>query len=595
MKARRMILTTLLLSVAMGLSAWAGAFDDYYDYQNADGTYSYYFTGDLLPQGVFVTMDEDWYRNTLVKTGDRGATFYQKDSYDAYAAEGMEGGRLFTIGASVNTDFKQLPSFVYLGFDDESCMNLYVELPTDYQAYMGDEAVRAEYDALWAGVRDVIAGIRIGSEAAEAGQQETTDGNPGPGTGQQDTVGGTVQATTVGSVTKKDTPVSVPDEPAPAIITSGDYEYLVNEDGETITIREYLGSKNSVEIPSEIDGYLVTGLEGQAFSYSKAAHVSFPESIVSIGPRAFEYCELEEVTIPAGATVETCAFGYGDALGQVLVGEGAVIKSRAFGYCDNLETVVFAPGSRVEADAFEYCDALKKVILCGEVEVEEDAFDNCDQVELIHEEESAFENWTQPSSGGTTGNGDKQGSFVGGWSVKEDPTVTPEALAVFEQAMPDHDRVDHEAVALLATQLVAGTNYCFLVSTVMDEPNAQPSYQIVYIYADLQGNVQVLETQDITFGLSPSGEDTQPQPLPEGEHRITLTGDEDVFVDCPTSAKAGEKVTVQVVGVADGEVRLEVNGADIGTWEDWGTYSFTMPDEDVELCGWISTAGYPGA
>ncbi len=414
----------------------------------------------------------------------------------------------------------------------------------------------------WADVRDVISGFRIGS------------------------------------VDKKAAPDEEPDLPKPTIITSGDYEYYVNEDKETITIHEYLGSESTVKIPSEIDGYFVTNLEGQAFSYSKAAHVSFPESILSIGPRAFEYCELEEVTIPAGATVETCAFGYGDSLKQVLVGEGAVIKSRAFGYCEDLETVVLAPGSRVEADAFEYCYDLKKVILCGDVEVKEDAFAYCDQAELIREDENAFDNWTQSASGDAqigslTGNGDKQENIAGGWSVKEDPSVTPEARAVFEQAMPDHDRVDHEAVALLATQLVAGTNYCFLVRTIMDEPDAQPSYQLVYIYADLQGNVQVMETQDITFGLSGGEED--PQPLPEGEHRITLTGEEDVFVDCPASAKAGETVTVQVVGVADGEVMLEVNGSDSGEWKDWGTYTFIMPDEDVELCGWISTDGYPGA
>ena len=83
--------------------------------------------------------------------------------------------------------------------------------------------------------------------------------------------------------------------------------------------------------------------------------------------------------------------------------------------------------------------------------------------------------------------------------------------------------------------------------------------------------------------------------LEEGEHRITLTGDMDVFVDCPTKAKAGDLVAVSVVGVCDGEVKLKVNGSDSGKWQDWGTYTFTMPDEDVEIKGWISTAGYPGA
>ena len=40
-------------------------------------------------------------------------------------------------------------------------MNYYAELPTDYQAYMGDASIQAEYDALWSQVKDVIAGIRM--------------------------------------------------------------------------------------------------------------------------------------------------------------------------------------------------------------------------------------------------------------------------------------------------------------------------------------------------------------------------------------------------------------------------------------------------
>ena len=113
----------------------------------------------------------------IVKTSDRGATFYQKASYDAYEKEGMEGGRLFTIGASVNSSFSELPSFEYIGFDEDSCMNYYAELPTDYQAYMGDASIQAEYDALWSQVKDVIAGIRIGSEIQAGNETVDVDGN----------------------------------------------------------------------------------------------------------------------------------------------------------------------------------------------------------------------------------------------------------------------------------------------------------------------------------------------------------------------------------------------------------------------------------
>lgn len=138
-------------------TASGGAFADFYDYQNPDGTYSYYFT-----QGVFVTMDKDWYQKTMVIPTENGATFYHKASYYAWQEKGYEeGGRLFTISATVNTDFQNLPSFEYIGFDEEEAMNYFAILPTDYQAYAEDEEIRAEYDSLWAGVKDVIAGIEL--------------------------------------------------------------------------------------------------------------------------------------------------------------------------------------------------------------------------------------------------------------------------------------------------------------------------------------------------------------------------------------------------------------------------------------------------
>ena len=167
MKMRTAFLT-VFLSAGLSMSALAGGFSDYNDYINPDGTYSYYFM-----QGLKVTMDEEWYRNTIVIADDAGATFCHKDSYEKYAEEGIEGGgRLFTIGASVDTSFEQLPDYEFIGFDEEEAMNYYVELPTDYQGYAGDEEVRAGYDALWAGVEDVIAGIELVSGEPEDLQED---------------------------------------------------------------------------------------------------------------------------------------------------------------------------------------------------------------------------------------------------------------------------------------------------------------------------------------------------------------------------------------------------------------------------------------
>ena len=480
-KIAMMTFLSLLTCLTVGAAAWAGPFDHFYDYQNPDGTYSYYFTGDDFPQGLFVTMDKDWYQNTFVKTNDNSASFYHTDSYNAYADEGLEGGGfLFAIGASMNTDFQDLPHFEYIGFDEESSLNFFAELPSDYPAYMDDESIRAEYDALSAGVEDVIGSIRIGKTVEDTDKQTSTG----------------IDALTnfISSMVDSD-----PDIAAPVIITSGDYSYYVNDD-ETITITDYVGEEETVAIPSQIDGYSATAIEPQAFSYNKMKYLIFPDSIRDIGERAFEYCEeLIDVTIPAEATVGTCAFGYCDALKQVLIEQGAEIKSRAFGYCEDLETVVCANGSKLEADTFEYCYNLKNVIFCGNVEVEDDAFYACDNMEMIVAEESEFENWKQTETAETSSG---KTAIAGGWEVTEDSSVTEEAREVFEQAMPDHDRVDYEPVALLATQVVAGINYCFLRRTTVVDSDEQPSYQIVYIWQNPAGDVQVLEVQDIEFGLS---------------------------------------------------------------------------------------------
>ena len=170
MRIGRMMLPVLMAGI-MTSAAYGGTFDVYNDYPNPDGTYSYYFD-----QGLKVTLDEDWYQNTMVIADDDGATFYHKASYEAYKEEGYEGGRLFTLGASVNTDFKELPSFEYIGFDEEEAMNYFAVLPTDVQAYMKDETIAQEYEKLYAGVKDVIGGISIvhaGDDVHEESQAET--------------------------------------------------------------------------------------------------------------------------------------------------------------------------------------------------------------------------------------------------------------------------------------------------------------------------------------------------------------------------------------------------------------------------------------
>ena len=90
--------------------------------------------------------------------------------------------------------------------------------------------------------------------------------------------------------------------------------------------------------------------------------------------------------------------------------------------------------------------------------------------------------------------------LMGGWEVTEDTTIDADAQAVFDAAMKGLVGVGYEAVDLLATQVVAGTNYCFLCRSTVIVPDPIPGYALVYIYQDLQGNAQILGIKGINFG-----------------------------------------------------------------------------------------------
>lgn len=82
--------------------------------------------------------------------------------------------------------------------------------------------------------------------------------------------------------------------------TSGDWEYSVTSEGEkTASITKYNGDKVNIIIPSEIEGYYITGIGGYAFKDSiKIKSVVIPEGVTSIGNTTFSGCtSLADVDI----------------------------------------------------------------------------------------------------------------------------------------------------------------------------------------------------------------------------------------------------------------------------------------------------------
>lgn len=95
--------------------------------------------------------------------------------------------------------------------------------------------------------------------------------------------------------------------------STGDYEYVLLEDGSTEIIR-YTGTVEHLKIPAELDGYPVTSIGNDAFrNYSffddefsncdNLTSVNLPNSVTSIGDHAFSGCDsLTSINLPNSIT-----------------------------------------------------------------------------------------------------------------------------------------------------------------------------------------------------------------------------------------------------------------------------------------------------
>ena len=112
------------------------------------------------------------------------------------------------------------------------------------------------------------------------------------------------------------------------------------------------------------------------------------------------------------------------------------------------------------------------------------------------------------------GQAEKPAQTAGGWTLTEDAAVTAEAGSAFEKATEGLLGVDYTPLALLGTQLVSGTNYCFLCEAATVSPGAQPYYAVVSVYQDLQGQAEILNIVALNIGeIAESGKiaDSQPE------------------------------------------------------------------------------------
>ena len=91
---------------------------------------------------------------------------------------------------------------------------------------------------------------------------------------------------------------------------------------------------------------------------------------------------------------------------------------------------------------------------------------------------------------------------VGGWTpaAHEAAELPEDAQAAFDKALEQLDGASYTPVALLSTQVVAGTNYCILCQIAPVVPDPVPVWALVYIYADLQGNAEITNVYELYIG-----------------------------------------------------------------------------------------------
>ena len=105
---------------------------------------------------------------------------------------------------------------------------------------------------------------------------------------------------------------------------------------------------------------------------------------------------------------------------------------------------------------------------------------------------------------------------VGGWALTQDAKLTDQAQKAFDKAMEGLVGVRYTPVGLLGTQIVSGTNYCFLCEAAVVYPNAQPYYALVYVYETLRGEAKIAGIVTLNLGeIAESGEVKSAQ-APEG-------------------------------------------------------------------------------
>lgn len=220
---------------------------------------------------------------------------------------------------------------------------------------------------------------------------------------------------------------------------------------------------------------------------------------------AMTACGTEEPEQPSAAPSADPAVGGGPVLGgwQIYEGEAAVLPEDVQNAFDTAtETLTGAELIPVALVGDQIVGGMNYKLLCRQIpsveELQEDA-GTYQVVEIYNDfEGNATITMTMPFdltayTDGTGWQPDPE-PIDGGWGTaagESQAQIPEEAQAAFDKAMTDFGDGDLTPEALLATQVVSGTNYMFLCSGAVGVDVPGKYLQVVIVYEDLEGNAQI--------------------------------------------------------------------------------------------------------
>lgn len=91
---------------------------------------------------------------------------------------------------------------------------------------------------------------------------------------------------------------------------------------------------------------------------------------------------------------------------------------------------------------------------------------------------------------------------VGAWAInsKFEPSENINAMLAFDKATEGLVGYTYNVMAVLGSQIVAGTNYSYLCRAEMAVPDAKPEYVIVNVYENLEGNAEITGSLSLLEG-----------------------------------------------------------------------------------------------